>query len=332
MIIDDIEFPNAWCAPGARNFDRSGWWYSRLLRVLPGYSWEGTGFVSKTTTLSARAGNMPLKRDGKTPKQKLPRCIKIYPFSGHVLNAVGLSGPGIDDVLQMLLDDLPTEPFMISIMCVGEDHLAELSTMLDKIEIFRKKCPTPFIVQVNMGCPNTGEDPSSFYAEMDAFLSEFQRRGLKVFFNFSPLVPVEMLLKADKHSACAGFWIANSIPWGTFGIEWRRFGRLVRRRHKPDSPLPRRLKWSASSGTPRPNGGLSGPACRTFTESTVRKARKAGVTKPIIAGNGVQLGWHADRLWEAGATGVALGIVGAVRPHRLGKLVRHCNTIFPLRD
>jgi dihydroorotate dehydrogenase len=331
MIIDGIEFPNVWCAPGARNFTGRGWWYTDLLKVLfPSYGWDNTGFVTKTATLLPRPGNMPLAEDGETPKERLPKCIKVYPFSGHVLNAVGLSGPGLDEVLAMLRKNPPRQPFMLSIMCVGEDHLAELQNMLEKIAEFKQTFDVPFMVQVNMGCPNTGEDPTRFYAELDAYLDEFRRHDMKAFFNFSPLVPVEMLLKADRHPACAGFWLGNSILWGTPGIEWKRFSSLGRRlaRKRPDSPLPRRLGWSASSDTPRPKGGLSGPACRKFTLSTINDARRAGVQKPIIGGNGFQKKESLDYLWLAGADGVALGIVAMLRPWRLGKLINYANEKF----
>lgn len=323
MLIDKIEFPNVWCAPGARNFTGRGWWYTKLLEsLLPGYSWDNTGFVTKTATLFPRPGNMPLREDGQTPKEWLPRCIKVYPFSGHVLNAVGLSGPGLDEVLRMLHNEPPNGPFMLSIMCVGEDHPDELRRMLIKIAVFKKTFNVPFLVQVNMGCPNTGEDPASFYAELDSFLDEFLVHDMKAFFNFSPLVPVEMLQKADRHPACAGFWIANTIPWGTPGINWRRFNRFLRRRHKADSPLPRRLKWSASSGTPRPNGGLSGPSCLPITVRRIQEARRAGVTKPIVGGNGIQHEDDIHSLYGAGATGIALGIVGMLRPWRLRSIIR----------
>lgn len=331
MLIDDIEFPNVWCAPGARNFTGRGWWYTALLQaLLPNYGWDHTGFVTKTATLHPRPGNMPLDEDGETPKEWLPRCIKVYPFSGHVLNAVGLSGPGLDEVLRMLRKDPPDGPFMLSIMCVGDDHLDELRRMLVKITVFRKLFHVPFMIQVNMGCPNTGEDPASFYAELDAFLDEFQRHDMKAFFNFSPLVPVEMLLKADRHPACAGFWIGNTIPWGSPGINWKRFSSLKRRlgRKSPDSPLPRRLGWSSSSKTARPMGGLSGPACRKFTLTTINEARRADVQKPIIGGNGFQTKNSLDYLWLASADGVALGIVAMLRPWRLRKLINHANEKF----
>jgi dihydroorotate dehydrogenase len=331
MLIDYIEYPNVWCAPGARNFTGRGWWYTALLQTLmPNYGWSGTGFVTKTATLLPRTGNMPLDEDGETPKEWLPRCIKVYPFSGHVLNAVGLSGPGLDEVLRMLRDEPPSGPFMLSIMCVGQNHMLELQEMLIKISEFRRACPTPFLTQLNLACPNTGEELTKFYAELEEMLDCFESWNLKVFLNFNATVPIEVLLEADKHPACAGFWIGNSIPWGTPGINWRRFSRLKRRisRKSPDSPLPRRLNWKASSDTARPMGGLSGPVCRKFTLTTIDEARHRGVTKPIIGGNGFQKKDDLDHLWLTRADGVALGIVAMIRAWRLGKLVKYANRIF----
>ena len=334
MNIDGTEYPNVWCAPGARNFDGKGWWYTLLFKSLSlwHYNWGGAGFVTKTATLEQRDGFMPLKSDGKSPRELMPRCIKVYFFSGHVLNSVGLSGPGLRGVLAMLKADPPDGPFMLSIMCLSNEKLAELKTMLAMINEFKETFTVPFTVQLNLACPNTGEDLTEFYELLDDILDLASAMDTKLFLNFNPLVPVDVLVEADKHPACAGFWIGNTIPWGFNGINWLHFSSPKRwiLKKSPDSPLPRRLKWKQESGVPRPVGGLSGPVCRNFTLSTIEQARSAGVKKPIIGGNGFQLRWHLDRLWEAQANGVALGIVAMIRPWRLRGLISHARYIWPL--
>lgn len=82
------------CAPGARGFYGEGYPFHRTSRRF-GMTWDRTGFAAKTTTVEKRAGNLPLKDDGVTPRELIPRCIVVKWLSGHVLNAVGLSGPGV---------------------------------------------------------------------------------------------------------------------------------------------------------------------------------------------------------------------------------------------
>lgn len=321
MQLSGIDFPNVWCAPGARNFEGSGWWYGRLAKLLPGYTWDNTGFVTKTSTLDQRDGNMPLKADGKTPRQKLPRCIKVYPFSSHVLNAVGLSGPGLRAVLDMLLSNVPTQPFMISIMCVSENHLLELQDMLALISNFAECCPTDFITQLNLACPNTGEDLTKFYEELKSILDCFQAHELPVVLNFNATVPVKVLQEADAHPACVGFWIGNSIPWGTDGINWKKFSRLSRRIRGRGASSPLRRRGFT-------DGGLSGPDCLPLTVAKIKAARLAGVTKPIVAGNGIQHLEDINALADVDATAVALGVVGMLRPWRMRKLINHTHNVL----
>lgn len=337
MDIDGNEYPNVWCASGARNFDGKGWWYTTLYKffLFLFYSWSGAGFVTKTTTLERRDGFMPLKSDGKSPRELFPRCIKVFFFSGHTVNSVGLSGPGINGVLAMLRKNPPKGPFMLSIMCLSANKLDELDAMLQTIIEFKKTFPVPFTVQLNLACPNTGEDLNDFYELLDEMLDLADSYGLKLFLNFNPLVPIDVLVKADKHPACAGFWIGNTIQWGSTDlINWKKFSdwRVRRQEGRLVSPLLRRLDWEPDPNKPDdkgPVGGLSGPVCRQFTIDTIMKARREGVTKPIIGGNGFQLSWHLDRLWEAQANGVALGIVAMIRPWRLRKLIKHGLWIWP---
>ncbi len=108
---------------GARGFYGEGYWFHDLWHQL-GLDYTGSTFVQKTTTLTARAGNMPL--DGVTPKELLPKCIVVKPFKGVVLNSVGLSGPGAAVILEAwgkAPEALPAGPKMLSFMSVAATPL-----------------------------------------------------------------------------------------------------------------------------------------------------------------------------------------------------------------
>ena len=68
---------------------------------------------------------VPLGADKISPKHFAPRCIKVYPKSGHVLNAVGLSGPGARSLFFQNMWQQRTEPFMISFMSVKALEIPE---------------------------------------------------------------------------------------------------------------------------------------------------------------------------------------------------------------
>ncbi|HSH31044.1 MAG TPA: hypothetical protein VK963_00020, partial [Candidatus Saccharimonadales bacterium] len=128
--------------------------------------------------------------------------------------------------------------------------------------------------------------------------------------NFNPTVPTNVMVQTAAHPACDGLWIANTIPWGTAGIDWTGlFG-------SHQSPL---AKYGFG------NGGLSGPACLAFTINRVVSARDAGIAKPIVAGNGIQSADDVRRVRQAGADAVALGVIGIVRPWRMRSTIQAGN-------
>jgi hypothetical protein len=94
MKFRGIDFGNVACASGTQGFFGEGYPYHKPLELVGLLSFEGITFVSKTTTLLGKKGNMPLKANS-TPKELVPKCIKVHPWSGATLNAVGLSNFGL---------------------------------------------------------------------------------------------------------------------------------------------------------------------------------------------------------------------------------------------
>lgn len=325
-------FPNVWCAPGALNFFGEGWSYHRLLtllgRLLPWLRipFEKLGFVSKTTTLLDRAGNMPLEPDGVTPMERFPKSIQLYPFSGHTLNAVGLSGPGAPYLLDQGKWQKRVDPFMISFMTVAQTKAERIEELRRFVELLLRHLPgfnpDTVALQLNFACPNTGHDLEERYAELQDMLDIAASLDIPIVVNFNPVVPTDVILIAERHPACDAIWIGNTVPWGTPGIEWKRFNRLKRRLQRRPAASPLRHRGISV------DGALSGPACLPLTIKKVEEARRAGVKKPIIAGNGIQKWQDLYLLWEAGASGVALGIVFMLRPWRGRRLIEAAEKQF----
>lgn len=323
MKLRGQDFPNVWCAPGARGFFGEAYPFHRLAKLL-GMTWKGTGFVAKTTTLDARAGNMPLKDDGITPKQLHPKCIKVYWRSGHVLNAVGLSGPGASRLFETGKWHRMSEPFMLSFMTVANEkaeRLSELRAFCTKLRHELQNSllePSQVALQLNFACPNTGHDLAERYAELQEMLDICADLGIPIVVNFNALVPIEVIMIAQNHDSCDAVWIGNTLPWGsTNAVRWSRFALRDDETGETVSPL-KHLG----------GGGLSGPVCLPYTIAKIQEARQAGFTKPIIGGNGVQTRSDVRGLGFAGATGVALGVVGMVRPWRMRGIINEAHWQF----
>lgn len=317
LTLRGTDYGKVFCAPGALGFFGEGYPYHKYMKPL-GMTWRGTGFVSKTIVLNERAGNMPFRANKLTPKERLvPRSIVVKPFSGHVLNAVGLSGPGTKWALNHGSWQLRDDAFMISFMSVAAttiERLVETRAYVDQL----KPCLPAFrgkpAIQFNRACPNTGHLPSEFYDETFEALDILAELGIPIVVNFNPTVPGEVMKLTADHEACDALWIANTIPWGDPRIDWPKlFG-------SNDSPL-------AARNLPVPGGGgLSGPACLPHTVERVLEARRLGVTKPIVAGNGIQSVSDVAYVRRAGANAVAIGTVGMVRPWRMRSIIKAGNS------
>jgi len=294
------------CATGARGFFGESYWYSSLFRLL-GAAWENTNFAAKTTTFSARNEGMALAQDGISPANLFPPCIVPHWLSGHVLNAVGLSGPGAKYLLEKGEWQRITEPFSLSFMAVGETVEERAEEYERFVELFIRHhhiFKAPVVMQINFGCPNAGVSLEELRAETFGALRILSKLEVPLVPNFNPLVPAQLLKELEETGLCAGFWVANTIPYDHDGLGQSIFGQEV-------SPLIKR-------GFPSP-GGISGPRCLKYTLKAVREARESGVTLPIIAGNGIQTPEDVRLVKDAGADAIALGII-AMLPFRMIKM------------
>lgn len=308
MLLRGINFGRVLDASGVRGFFGEGYPHHRWCRPF-GLDFTGSTFVAKTTTLSPREGNMPLKGDF-SPKEKLPRCVVVKPIRGVVLNAVGLSGPGASALLKDGRWQKRTDPFFLSFMSVekrAEDRLTELRVFVELLRTRLQDFQAPIGLQINFSCPNVGLHAEGLVAESLAALSVAAKIGIPLMPKFSVLLPLDAAKHISSHRSCDALCVSNTLPWGALAdsIDWKAiFGSAT-------SPL-------ADLG----GGGLSGRPLLRLTKQWVRAARLCGITKSINAGGGILSPDDALSLLTEGADSIFVGSAAILRPWRVREIIR----------
>lgn len=307
MNLRGIDFKTAWNASGAMNFFGEGWPYHRPLRAI-GLRFDGSTFVAKTTTVEPRAGNMPL--DGTRPREWKPRCIAVNLPRAAVLNAVGLSGPGLDALLADGRWQARTEPFLLSFMAVEGDPAKRLDKAREFSRILAPALPrfrAPIGLELNFSCPNVGIDPSGLIAEARETLSEVAAAlpGVPLVPKFNAMVPVQAAREIAAHKDCAAVCVSNTIPWGK---------------------LPDRIDWKGLFGDASPlaefgGGGLSGAPIFPIVKGWFAEASRAPFPVPLVAGGGITRPSDARDVIALGASFVEIGSAAMVRPWRVSRII-----------
>jgi len=314
MKLRGIEFGNVLGASGLQGFFGEGYWFHRLPWPL-GPRFKGLTFVAKTTTLHPHKGNMPLTKQF-TPREFKPRCIWVNLFQGITLNAVGLSGPGFEALLETGKWQRRTEPFFISLMAIGttkKERLKELGEFVNTLKPHLQTFKAPLGIQINFSCPNVGLDSQELINEIHDALNIMTLLNVVLVPKFSVSMPVEAALEISKHPACDALCISNTIPFGA---------------------LPEKINWSAyfPSGTSPlqefRGGGLGGKPLLKLVVEWVYTARKAGITIPVIAGGGILSFRNATLLHWAGASSVFIGSIAMLRPWRVQGIISRAHELF----
>ncbi|TSC81741.1 MAG: Uncharacterized protein G01um101420_846 [Parcubacteria group bacterium Gr01-1014_20] len=307
MKLRGVEFGRVWGASGVQGFFGEGYWFHKLLQPF-GLNWAHATFVAKTTTLGPRVGNMPLKSDF-TPQEKLPKCIVVKPLKGVALNSVGLSGPGVEALLERGLWQIRKKPFLISFMSVADTPEKRVHELHDFVTILKEHLPkfqAPVGLQINYSCPNTHIHIGNLIDEVAEGLGVASELGIPLVPKFSVTLPAEVGAKIASNPACDAICISNTIPWGAFPeqIDWKGlFGSRT-------SPL-------AHLG----GGGLSGANLLHFLMSWIRSSRRAGLRKPLNAGGGILGKEDASLVLGIGAESIFLGSIAFLRPWRVGGVI-----------
>lgn len=317
-------FGPVWDQAGVRGFRGEGYWFHHALRPL-GLDLRDSTFVAKTTTLRPREGNMPLRPDW-APKTRFPSCVVVKPWSGVVLNAVGLSGPGAMELFRAADWEQRAAPFMLSFMAVektAQERINECIGFAQMMGNWLENRGTVLVghlrhrigLQLNLSCPNAGQaprDPTDFFKEANAQISALSGLGVPIFPKFSVTTSPEVAAAISDHYGCHGVVISNTIPWGMLpdAVDWKGlFG-------SDASPL-------AHLG----GGGLSGAPLLKLVRRWIIEARQKGMSKSIAAGGGILRPKDVDVLADAGANAVCVGAAAILRPWRVRSIVRRAHEL-----
>jgi dihydroorotate dehydrogenase (NAD+) catalytic subunit len=226
-------------------------------------------FVSKTITLSPRAGN------------PAPR---LWETAGGLINSIGLPNKGLAAYLAEDLPQLAALPVPLITNVMGSSA-EEFSTLVSACD----GRPEIAAIELNVSCPNveTGLDIGADPRQLAQVVAACRTSTLK------PLI-VKLTPNTADVAACA----AAAQDGGADAVSLINTLRAMAL--SPDRSGERR-PW-LGGGT----GGLSGPAIRAVALAQVARVA-ARVSIPVVGMGGVQRASHARDLLDAGATLVAVG-------------------------
>ncbi len=327
MLLRTIDFGPCLDATGVRGFSKRGYWFHRIFWFW--YDFSGSTLVKKTATLFPTEGNMPLlgPEKGYGPREWKPKSIWITPVSwirGIVLNAVGLSNPGLDALIANGYMEYSEEPYLISVMPIAktaEERRIEFGLIVRKIAHVLNLDPRlrdKIGMEINVTCPNAGIDPSKIWREARGYLSIAFSLGIPLIVKLNVLTPVEAVREIASHPGCDAICCSNTIPFGS----------------KIPEHLGKQIPWERlfPKGSPLARfggGGLSGKYLLPLVSQWVKEVREAGIDKPINAGGGTLHPRDIDTLVAAdlkrGRDATFIGSISMLRPWRIKRVIRRAH-------
>ncbi len=229
-------------ASGALGFDGKGWPWEQPWR------WIGlldpTLFTSVTKTLTLRPN------EGNRRWYNPFRCVRL--ISGGVVNAVGLSNPGIDWWCKKIGPSVNSTKIPLVNSIFGEpEELAEMAGILNSFDLVG--------LEINVSCPNTEtcilQDTARIIASCETVKANSR---LPLILKVSTTHDVSLIVKEVKNLVEA--ISINSVPWARWAIAFPN----------------RRSPLEILGG-----GGVSGKAAQPFTWSLAQKLTKLTVI-PVI--------------------------------------------------
>lgn len=328
-----LHVPPVWGMSGVQNFFGEGYPFHAIIKRLFGkrFTFDGALFVAKTTTFAPHAGNMPMQDDGVTPKDFRPACIIAGPWqwlSGVMLNAVGLSGPGAQALLDRNEWQQRQVPFMVSFMSIAKSPDEEQGVRLRLVEFARfievlrsHRFLARMMLQINVTCPNVGvaeKSASLFRKECEGYLALVAEHmpQLEVIFKINVYTNIGVMVDLQSHPQFVGVCVSNTLPWATL-TRWQQI------RYFPTSLITGKSPLRHLGG-----GGLSGKPLLALVADWVWRARLAGFRKHINAGGGILCPNDVDRLKKAWADSISIGSVAALRPWRMRAIINRAYEIF----
>ena len=312
MKSEQHTFGTVMGASGVQGFFGEGYWFHRVWSVF-GIDLSDITFVSKTATLHPYQGNMPLK-ENYTPKEVFPKCIMIKPFRGTVLNAVGLSNPGLPALLRAGKWQKRTEPFFISIASPAttpERRLQECTAMVPIIKRHKEYFFAPFGLQVNLSCPNTDGGSDKVTEESKKILDTLGELGVPIMMKYSiASASAKAVCAISDHPACSAICISNTIPFGWKGVD-------------------RQKEWGSGASPLKHlgGGGISGKPLIHAVCEKIKRLRDAGIEKHINGTGGILHADDVNRYHRAGASSISIGSIALLRPWNIPKVIQRANEL-----
>jgi dihydroorotate dehydrogenase len=311
--MNDLKaFGPVWDGAGARGFFCEGYWFHQF---IPGLSFKGSTFVAKTATAHPTKGNMPLTSAHK-PLEWLPRCIWVDPRRAIALNAVGLSGPGIEELLLTQLWQKIKKRFFLSFMPTGQDLQRQAEVFViclrQQLRYFKSE---QISIQLNISCPNTGSNLGELVGVARDLLDILGKLNVPIVVKLNLEASPEAAAMIARHHACAGICMGNTIPFGTV-LPKAWWGK-----HFPDgSPL-------IARGFEQP-GGLSGAPLLPYALKWIGRFREFDRRTHVNAGGGILQRSDVDRCKDVGANSVSIASVAMFRPWRVRSIIRHAHALY----
>ena len=260
-------------ASGALAYDGRGWPWEWPLRWMGVLDPKRFTIVTKTLTQKPKAGNLRWLHPWS--------CVSV--IKEGVVNAIGLTNPGIDWWVKEVAPKLSKDGYDLVVSITDDDPQA-LVRMVKALDLFPLKA-----VEFNASCPNTAQEIHHN--------SELIIRSVKSMKGATRLPLILKLSIHQNYSEIAkqteGMVEAlsiNSVPWN---IAF------------PEKPSP--LKKFGG-------GGVSGKAARLWTWKMVEDLSKKSST-PVI-GPGVWEFEDLDRLRQLGAKALSFGSIFMRYPWR----------------
>jgi dihydroorotate dehydrogenase (NAD+) catalytic subunit len=242
---------------------------------------EGAGAVtSKSVSLAPRLGH--------------PNPTVVF-HGGIMLNAVGLSGPGIDAEIKELkaAKRAAGVPIIASVFAQSVEDFYELAYRISEAE--------PEMIEVNISCPNVANEGRMFSAcapdAADVTHAVKKATSIPISIKLSPNVTDIAEIAHAVEAAGADCITAINTVGGMF-----------------IDPIARRPLLSNKVG------GLSGSLIKPVALKAVWEIRRRGVKIPVIGTGGISVGKDAAEMFCAGANAIGVGTAAMGRENLFSSL------------
>ncbi len=319
-LIHNIDFGPVWAMSGLLNFFGEGWPYHKLIKIF-GVNFNHVTLVSKTTTLLANKGNMPLKKN-LMPAELIPKSVYQNFFRRHALNAISLSGPGAEEILSSPKLREKTTPFQLSFMSAADSEIERLDEFEKFIKILLREFPNYRArvgLQLNVTCPNIAHDnpQREEILKMLDMCDPLIEKGIAIILKISVEMPTQNIIVLGEHKNCHAICTSNTVNFGNLPekINWQKL-------FPNGSPL---LKRNLNVKKP---GGLSGAPLLPLVIEQIKALRQAGFTEHINGGGGILYKNDVDKIIDAGADSISLGSVAFLNPLAIPGIIKRAKELI----